>query len=328
MKNIKRCSLKQLTCALSVMMSMSCFANDLEQNLNYSTKNTNITSKLKEKFRFSYYLKYLGPSLSDTYQSGATYHRSSTGQDWKGDALDATNSTQLYHSLTFGYQASRNVKISYGYTFQDKLNKDINYRSKNLDGSYSTYKRTKGVSDNNKRLNAFVTNLHSSNFGFLIANFFYEFPSTKTSLGNEMNYGIGFQPTYIIYTNTPGLFTGISASFQRNYYKNQQFDTMCGEVKCKYPTRYRTAKVSLSPYMNYMINDKITVKSKLDFDWDKQGDQVKNLHEFNKNMDDIATIGLQYNFDRSMYIGTYIDMGLENFNMGKTALGANFYIAL
>lgn len=273
---------------------------------------------------FSYYAQFLGPSLGGDYQSGATYNRFNTGQDYKGDPLDATGSYQIFHALTIGYQLSTNTKLYYGYTFQDDINEGIKYRTKNFDGSYSEWERGKGPSDNNKRMGVTFFNVINNDYVGLSLNTFYEFPSTLGSVNSDMSYGLGIAPTLSIKSNIAGLSYGISGEIQRNFYEDQEYYTRFSDgTRNNIPTRHQTLLINISPYLNYIISDLVTFRTALQFDWDQRGDQVNTFEDYNKNLDDIAKIGLGFNMGSGISTGIYLDIAIEDPSIEKTALGAS-----
>ena len=279
------------------------------------------------KAELSYGVTYLGPSLADDYQSGATYNRYNTGQDFKGDNTDYKSSNQVYQSFSLGYRLSNNYKLSYGFTFQNDLNKGIEYDVYNADGStFATNERTQGYSANNQRLNLLMTNMYGNKYGFLMANLYYERATTEVSKSQDMNYAIGFQPTIGLYTGITSLIQSLSASFARTYYKNQEFDFSCGTATCH--TAYRTFEVSLSYRASYYFSDKLKLNTAVIFDWDKKGNQVNNSSEFNHNMDNIVELGPSYQYDRQLSFGGKLQAALTDPRIDKTALILNFNIRL
>lgn len=299
----------------------------LASTFSFAKTATSIKKVKKAKFRqytekvyFNYFARFLGPSLSPEYQNGATYNRFKTGQDFKGDDIDATGSHQMFQSITLGYNIARDYKLSYGYTFQDDLNNDIKY--KDSWGQTQTY--SKGVSDNNKRINLSVYNVVNNDYFYINTNYFYEISSTINSVYQDMDYGLGFEPSIGFYNNNSALYTGMGLLIQRNYYKNNEI-LFEGNI---YPTRYQTLLVQMSPYLSYKYDDYITLKSKLTFDWDKRGNQIDNTHEFNKNMDDTGEIGVDVLIDYGVTAGGFIEFALEEPELKKTAVGANLSISL
>ncbi|MBD65772.1 MAG: hypothetical protein CME62_11230 [Halobacteriovoraceae bacterium] len=277
--------------------------------------------KYTEKIYFNYFLQFLGPSLSPEYQNGATYNRFKTGQDFKGDELDYIGSHQLFHAITIGYKISHNVLINYGYTFQDDINKGIRY----TDSFGDTQKRDKGVSDNNKRINLTVFNLVNNDYFYINNNFFYEISSTINSgVVQDMEYGLGIEPSINFYHDHAPLSTGVIFLIQRNYFKNNEV-TFEGNT---FPTRYQTLLAQFAPYLNYRIDDYWQFKSSLIFDWDQRGDQVQSTEEFNKNMNDVGRVGLDVLIDYGVVAGTFLEFALEDPHLKKTALGATLNFSL
>lgn len=290
---------------------------------------------------FGYSLQLLGPSLDSDYQAGATYNRFKTGQDIYGQELDHTASYQTFHAISLGYKIRDDIKVSYGFTFQEDLNDKIEYTSPNKFGPDFKYERAKGISDNNKRINLFVSNIYSNNHFYINSNQFIEFASTTASEGNDMEYGLGFQPSLNFYSKVPGLYYGITSSVQRNYYKEQQFFEKCGNTFCKYPRRYQTLLAELGVYANYVLTDVTTLQFSLAFDWDQKGDQVETngiafnsltdiqmTNEFNKNMHDVGRIGAKFQIHPNANLGTFLEFAIESPSIEKTALGANFSLYL
>ena len=320
------------------------FANSAGFTLGH---NYNSTSKIERKLKeigkdigFSYSLKYTGPSLSPDYQNGATYKRSSSGQAWHGGDNDPTASTQLYHSTALSYKATKNLKLSYSYTFQEDLNKGIKYESYFADGSKAgEYERSNGLSYNNQRINALVTNIYSNNYFFLMSSFFYERPTTDGSQADEMTHGLGIQPLIGIYSSTSGLYHGLKLSIQRYYYKRQDYNYNCGGYTCN--TKHQTFIAGAGFYIGYNISDKLTIDGELKYDWDMDGDQVNQFDdieitnlgaifdkEYNANMDDVLEFGPTYRFNKSMKLGSKLQFAINKPDIRKSAILVNFGLSI
>ncbi|MBT4790214.1 MAG: hypothetical protein HON90_01470 [Halobacteriovoraceae bacterium] len=279
-----------------------------------------------QKLSFSYGAKYLGPSLSPSYQEGATYNRFNSGQDFKGDNTDPTGSTQVYHSLTFGLQAWKNVKLSFTSTFQEELNNEIKYETYNSDGSvYATNNRKIGTSYNNQRLNATVTNIYSNSSLFVMSNFYYEMPTTQFAKDTDMLYGVGMQPLIGIFSNTMGLYHGVKFSFERDYYQRQEFRYQCESYTCH--TKRQTSRISTGAYIGYNVSDKLGWDGEVTFDWDQDGDQVET-NEFSKNMDDVLEIGPRYQLTPQINLATKLQMAISDPSIDKSAVLATFLLSL
>lgn len=284
--------------------------------------------KLGNDLSFSYGVQFLGPSLGGDRQSGATYNRFKTGQDWKGDAQDATGSYQFFHALQLGYQLNTNTKIYYGYTFQDDINDDIEYQETNLDGSTTTKTRNKGISDNNKRIGATFFNVINNDYVGVRLTAFYEFASTVGSDGKDMDYGLGIAPSLFFKSSISGLAYGVSAEIQRNFYKRQEYDPGYCNGPCPIQTKHQTLLINVNPYVNYMLSDITTVGATLQFDWDQKGDEVESFEVYNKNMDDILKLTTSFNLAPGINTGLFLDIAIEDPAPEKTALGltANFNV--
>lgn len=326
--------MKKILYPVVLLISTSAaYSNDslsLEQRIETYKQN-----KALSQISFNYGLTYLGPSLSQDYQDGATYNRFNSGQDYKGDDVDSTGSQQLYHSFSLGYQATKNVKLSYSYTFQDDYNKGIKYETYNSDGSvFSVNERESGLSYNNQRLNAFVTNIYSNNYFFLMSNFFYEMPTTDGSKEDEMLFGLGIQPTIGIYTPITGLYSGIKASVQRDFYKQRDYvyqepfiGTDGNTYTGTYRNRHQVLKASITGYLGYSINDKTTVQGSVIFDWDQVGDDIdKGI--YNKNMDDVLEIDTSYRVSKQINFGGVVQQSINEVTAKKSAVKAYMRLSI
>jgi hypothetical protein len=311
--------------------------------LNHGHTGAKLNKTLKDlvkKTSFSYGIKYLGPSLSSGYQEGATYNRTNSGQDWQGTDQDPTASTQLYHTTSLGFQVSKNVKLSYSYTFQEDLNEDIEYEKYNKDGSvWSNDVRQNGVSSNNQRINATVSNIYSNNYFFLMSNFFYERPTTEGSQTSNMNYGLGIQPLIGIFSNVRGLYHGFKFSFERNYYKKQEYNYACGSFSCN--TKYLTFVAEFTGYIGYKASDKLSLDMDIIYDWDQKGDQVDQFNEikisnlgatfdkdYNNSLDNIIQFGPTYRFNKKMAFGVKTQFSVNKPDIKRSAIIGNFNLSI
>ena len=293
---------------------------------NEITTNATVNSfqSVLSDFTFNYYVKFLGPSLSNGLQDGATYNRFETGQDYKGDELDFKGSQQTYQSFKLGYRLPKGMIVSYGVTYQDNLRENVEYSSKNLDGSESVYTREYGRSYNNHRVSLWVPNFAGNNIFFMGASVYYEIPTTEGSKDSDMMYGVGVQPSVGFYSNVPGLSYGLGFSLERDVYPDNEFyPNWCKEpgMTCKgvYTIKNQVLRASVSPYLNYMLTDKVTLKSQLSFDWDQDGDQAETL-EFNNNMDDVLSMGASYSFNQHVNISAGVEASISNPHIDRTAL--------
>ena len=309
-----RIAMKLLT--LILLSSVTSFAQ-LQSGI--SINSTQIFEKAKNtlsNFRFNYYAKYLGPSLSNDMQSGSTFNRFSTGQDFMDNDTDYKDSHQMFQSFALGYKITNNATVSYSYTFQDNLNEGIEYTD-SVTGQSST--RAAERSYNNQRSGLFLTSLYSNSIFFVNSGFFYELPTTETSKDSDMQYGLGIQPTVGFFTTTPGLSLGLNASIERYFYPDDQFIPEWCSFNCDDVTnqvRRQKLIASVSPYVNYMLTDKTTLRSTLVFDWDQDGDS----NSLRSNLDDIATIGADYRVLNNLTVGAGVEASLVDTSLKKTAV--------
>lgn len=298
-------------------------AGDLMSNLDLiGTKNKNASQNIL----FSYGLQYLGPSPNSTYEDGATYNRFNSGQDYKGDDTDPTSSYQLYHSFSLGYKISKTLSLSYSYTFQNDLHKNIEYETYNSDGSlFRKYQRPHGLSYNNQRINLFSNNLFSNNSIFIMSNFFYELATTDIAKDSNMNYGVGIQPIIIIYSSIAHLYHGIKGSIQRDYYKNQEYEYSCYPSTCS--IRYQTLFVNVGGYIGHNISDNLSIHSEIIFDWDQKGNEVGTTN-FNHNMDNVIEIGPKLRLNNNVTLSGKLQQALNKLNSKYSTLVFNFNLNL
>jgi hypothetical protein len=277
------------------------------------------------KFNFQYGVQLIGPSLSSSTQDGSTYNRFKTGQDYKNDSYSGVASHQLYHSTKLGYRLNKKYSLSYTYTFQEDLNSGIKYKELDDFGSEVEKERTKGVSDNNKRFNLDVFGIVDNKSMYLNSTFFYELPSTAGSEQEDMTYGIGINSVIGFYNNNPSLAVGLSTSLKRYYFKKQEYfykykNNDGTYTTNKFATKYQTLKASFEPYLNYTLNDVVTLTSQVKFDWDQKGNEVDSNEVYNNNMDDVAELGAIYNIDFGIQASSKIQFVMDDPTAEKTAL--------
>jgi hypothetical protein len=295
-------------------------------------------SLLKEtisKFVFNYYVQYIGPSLSDRYQEGATYNRFNGGTDTNGERLDATGSTQVFQSFKLGYKLPKNLILSYGLTYQDNLNEDVSYRFNGGGQGVRPY----GRSFNNHRVSLWIPGVYSNNSASLSINTFVERPTTEGSINSDMRYGLGIQPTLTIYSKVPGLFHGINASVQRDYYKENETSAVHPDW-CKQPgftcngvdkipgAKRTTLFATVGGYLQYMVADKTTLKSSIEFDWSQAGDDVKSTERFGNNLDDVGSLSVAYRIMRQVAVEAGVNFALEDASVDKTSIFGSLDITL
>lgn len=331
----------------------------ISNKLNYKAKKQSSFRKVVSNFNFNYFAQYTGRSLSDNYDSGATYNRFDGGTSEDGKKYDATGSTQVYQSFKLGYKLPNNMIVSYGITYQDNMTDDVEYTQ--LGGSKA--QRNNGRSMNNHRAALWMPSILSNNKGSLSLSLFIEEPTYKstntineTAMGGpsfdkvvatnstevDMEYkgGVGFQPTISIYSKVPGLYHGISASYERYVYpeytktvKKHPFwcerkSDCSGIDKDTYEYKAQGAKANFGGYLNYSLNDRVTLKSSVEFDYDQVGDQVGSLSDWGNNMDNIGNLGASYSASRLLTLEGGVNFSLEEASIDKSAIFGSLNLSI
>ena len=185
----------------------------------------------------------------------------------------------------------------------------------------------KGYSDNNHRI-SYWKPLYSNNAFFISASIYYEIPTTRSSRDADMQFGTGIQPTLGFFTNNPHIMTGMNFSFERDFYRNNEVDVYFDDgTKSPYPTKYQTARFTFSPYFNYALTDKTTLKSSLVFDWDQKGNEVGSM-KFNNNMVDIMVLGAGHRFTNNIAADIFVEAAIEKMSLNRSAVGASLTLSL
>lgn len=303
---------------------------NLQGQIKYKAPTQSKLKKVISDFGFGYSMVHLGPSLGSGYEKNATFNRFNSGVEDNGSAMDPTGSIQNYHAFKLSYRATNDIALYYGYTYQDDLYK-VDYTSEWDDGSKHTYQRNNGTSFNNQRIGMWINNIAQTSLFFFNMGLYYEMPTTKSSIDKNMQYGIGIQPNINFKTNNPKMSYGFNLSLQRDYYRHNNWRTTdtgsyISDIDGKkyyytYTTdhKVRTRTMSISPYYNYSIADKLMLRTSLAFDWDQQGEQTDTL-KTGKNMVDVGNIGLGYTISRNINVGTNLTFALEEPSIDRTAV--------
>lgn len=312
---------------LTLSMLAASFAANAQFRADIVTERPeNKLKKAMSNFTFNYYAKYLGPSLSNDLKNGATFNRFETGQtNTTRKDLDFRGSEQIYQSFKLGLRLPNNMILSYGVTFQDNLNSNVEYTYTNWDNSQSVYKRVKGRSQNNHRASLWIPGIYSNNLFYIGASVYYERPTTDASQEADMRYGAGIQPSVGFFSSVPGLFYGFGVSLERDFYDEyHRMPDWCKEpgYTCEgvYPIVNRQVfRASVSPYLNYYLSDKVLLKTSLSFDWDQMGNQLGTT-KLNNNMDDVASAALSYMFNNNVNVSAGVEASISNPDLDRTAL--------
>jgi hypothetical protein len=309
----------------------------LSNTLNYKAPKKSTVRKIVENFQFNYFAQYTGRSLGNNYADGATYNRFSGGYSENGERKDATGSQEFFQAFTLGYKLPKNLILSYGVTMQDALTDDVEYRG--TDGN--TYTRSNGRSYNNHRVSLWIPGVFSNKSVSLSTSVFYERPTTDFSKDTGMEYGYGIQPTLVIYSKVPGLYHGLTASYERFVYPDYEFyEYYTGnvnpdgtpwlnpdgspmaptQVRYNNPTKRRGMMGNIGGYMNYVLTDSLTFKSSVQFDYDQEGNAVGSLTEFGNNLDNVGNIGLGYSMAKGVNLQGGVTFSLDEMSTDNSAL--------
>jgi hypothetical protein len=295
----------------------------ISNELVINKKETSLLSKVQETMTFNYFALYTGPSLAGG-QSGASFNRFAGGRNDQGQLYDPTSAAQLFQTVRLGFKLPRNMVLSYGISFQENLTEGIEY--KGLDGN--TYTRDTKRSFNNDRVSLWVPGIYNGTKAALNTSLFLELPTTEASQENKMRYGIGIQPVLAIYSKIPGLFHGITASYERYVYDDYQFfgtytprnpdgsawvnaDGSPMVLRNMNPTRRQGMMGSVGGYVNYILTDNTTLKSSVNFDYDQRGNQVGSLTEYGNNLENIGNLGMSYRVTKGVFVEGGLTFSLE-----------------
>ena len=312
---------------LIFILSSSAFAQQVMwTTINHTPERRSTLSeslqKLKGDFTFNYFAKYLGSSLSPDMQEGSTFNRFKTGQNRDGFDQDFRGAHQTFQSFSLGYNLTKDVNLNFTHTFQYDENNGVEYEYVSWDKKKYTGTRVGGTSFNNQRLNLNVRNIINNEVLYLNTNFHYEHPTTEISEANEMMYGVGFLATIGFYNGTPGLSYGLRAMAERDVYPDDEYYSTpwCAENSdiCN-STQMQTTRIGLGTWLGYMINDDYSLSASVDFDWDQDGDQVGST-DFNPNMDDIASMSLNYRLNSNISIAGGVEASVTVPAIDRTAV--------
>jgi hypothetical protein len=344
---MKRISKVSRMMAFSLLTSNIAYA---QMNINAKTTKSEkslietTAKKVLSKFSFNYFAKYTGPSLSSDYQEGATYNRFDGGRDFKGQRRDTVGSKQTYQSFTLSYRLPKNMSLSYGITYQDNVQEDIKY--KDSFGQENT--RNYGRTFNDHRVSLFVPSIITGSKASLSSSFFYQLPTTQVSKDRQMDYALGIQPVLAINSNVRGLFHGLTASIEKNFYKRGYSYTDTTTTTKTYikrnpdgspwvnpdgspmevtetntrinPVNNQGVLANIGGYINYMLTDKVTLKSSIEFDYNQVGEQVGTFNELGNNMDNIGNVGASYRLLSNMTLEAGVNFAIEDPSIEKTAV--------
>jgi hypothetical protein len=322
MKKLTTLFLSSVYCTLS-------FAQ-LNNTINYTPEKKDTWTKIKEKTRVGYFLNLSGPTLGGKSNS-QTFSRFNSGKDEYGFDRDANDNLSYFHSLSLSYQALDNMSVGYSKAFVKNLTEGAtyNWKSKNIDGSYSENESEVGTGEFqlNDRINFFFSNIvqgKNYNIGLGLS---YEFASNEISRENGMQFGLVLSPSINFNTSVPGLYYGVVTKLQRDFYdQNKKVSKSC-ENCTPTVTEYRTVTTSIGPYISYFLDDKWSLRGSMDFDWDQSGDQTGTT-EFGENMNDIMQAGVGYRINSKINTSGYLESVVGNTRMDNTKVGLTLGISI
>lgn len=329
---------------LNLFVSISkLHATDIITEINQQrlSSNRSFIQDLKEKVSLGYFVNLSGPSIANPAAS-YTYNRFNSGKDSNGYRLDPRSNQEIFNSFSMSYQVNNNFILSYSYSFTNSIttNTDYTYKQEgwmvddkgNAIFDMSGYQKW-GVMNRqatrnnsqaflNQRINAFIPSVYQNNKIGLSMAISYEMPTTEIAKNNQMQYGIVLAPTLYFKTNNIKHAYGISATLQRDIYKENVYQACSNCI----PLNMRTFMANIMPYYNYSLSDKFSLMSRLTFDYDQQGSQSGN--EFGNNMDNVARIGLGYTLNRNISSSLYIEGDMEDPRSDRAFIGATLGISI
>lgn len=313
--------------AFSLLIATHSLYADSYQTIEISAETRNRVKETLKNIKFNYFAKYLGPSLGSGYDKGQTFDRFNSGQNYTGGNNEPRGANEIYQSFRLGYQFKDFSVLSYGVTFQQDLHEAQGKAYDKNKQQIQTNQYRKGYSDNNHRI-SYWRPLYSNKTFFVSASLYYEIPTTKSSKANNMQFGTGVQPTIGFYTSNPNIMTGMNFSLERDFYRDNEIDVYFDNgAKSDFPTRYQTARFAFSPYFNYALTDKTTLKSSLVFDWDQKGNEAGSM-TFNSNMVDIMVLGAGHRFTKNLAADIFVEAALEEMSLNRSAVGASLTLSL
>ena len=269
-------------------------------------------SMLLQKTSLSYYHMFLGPTLGGP--SNETYNVFQEGTDNPNTGrapLQSFQSALLRFDFTPNWGVGASLAMSNGYT-QEVVNKGERGNVTNKPDSQFY----------NARAHLY---LPSWDMGFanLYSTFSYEAPTSEISKDDRMKYGLVLTENLSFKSSVSSKWSGgVTGQIYRMFYENNQKPIPgCNPLDC-IPTQLQTQIITVSPYLNYRINDKWNWGNMLILDWDQRGVQA-NSREFNNNLPHRIRTTMSYypNFMKITNIGVFAQ-ALAKYRPSTTAVGA------
>lgn len=289
--------------------------NALQNNNVITTKMPKKTlgGQLLQKTSLSYYHMFLGPTLGG--QSSETYNvfQEGTDQESTGRApLQSFQSALLRFDINQDWGVGASLAMSNGYTGEVV----------NTDPKGNVVNRP----DNqfyNARAHLYVPSIDLK-VATLYTTFSYEAPTSVISRDDNMHMGLVLTNNLAIKTDLASKWAGgVTGQVYRMFYghDNQKKIPGCDPDVC-IPTQLQTQIITISPYVNYRINDRWNFANMAIFDWDQRGVQA-NSREFNNNLPHRLRTTLTYYPQRFFItnVGVFAQP-LMKFRPSTTAVGA------
>lgn len=258
----------------------------------------------------AYYQQFLGPTLSGP--SNQTYNVYQEGLDTprSGRApLQSFHTLTLKQRLTDSWAIGASVAAVNGYTDPVQNRQGVVNR-----GDTAFF---------NTRASVYFPNVTTS-IGSFFSTFSWEFPTSEIARENRQKGGWVIAETLAFKLPSYKWSAGISGQVYRLYYQNSQRAAVFQNGERATPTQLQTMIVSVSPYLNYRIDDHFQLGSTLVLDWDQRGVQ-ENSREFNNNLPHRARLTATY-FPTLKYLTSVgvFTQALVKFRPETTALGGEF----
>lgn len=289
--------------------------NSLQNNNVISTKIPKKTfgDELLKKTSLSYYHMFLGPTLGGSANETYNVFQEGTDQANTGRApLQSFQSALIRFDFNQVWGIGASLAMSNGYT-NEVVNKSPNGNVTNTPDNQFY----------NARAHLYVPSIDLK-VATLFTTFSYEAPTSIISRDDNMHMGLVLTNNLAIKTDLTSKWAGgITGQVYRMFYghNNQKKIPGCAPDIC-IPTQLQTQIITVSPYVNYRINDQWNFANMAIFDWDQRGVQA-NSREFNNNLPHRMRTTLTYYPQRYFIsnVGVFVQP-LMKYKPSTTAIGA------
>lgn len=288
--------------------------NTLQGNNVITTKTPkkDFGTMLLQKTSFSYYHMFLGPTLSGPATETYNVFQEGVDNPETGRApLQSFQSALLRFDITESWGVGASLAMTNGYT-DEVVNR----------GERGTVTNNGTTQFYNARAHLYMPSLDLG-FANLFSTFSYEAPTSEISKGDEMKFGLVLTENLSFKSSPASKWSGgVTGQIYRMFYENDQKAIPgCDPLDCT-PTQLQTQIITVSPYLNYRINDKWNLGNMFIMDWDQRGVQA-NSREFNNNLPHRLRTTLSYypNMFKITNIGVFAQT-LAKIRAKTTAVGA------